>query len=68
MIETGGDATKFMQQVRYKGETPELYYKDPKLMLYNEAASRKVFEEENHGKNLELCLGTCILFEMMNFK
>lgn len=46
IIETGADVDKFMQDIKFRGKTGKHFYKDPKLMLFDEGCPRKLFEKE----------------------
>lgn len=42
-----------MQEVKYKGKIHQVLYKDPRLMLFDKAVTRKIFEQENPYVNYE---------------
>ena len=52
-MEAGAEASQYLQTLTVKGTKKTLFYKDPKIQTFDSEVSRRIFERENHGVDLE---------------
>lgn len=46
LIEAGANASKYMQELNFRGKSGKFFYKTPNLMLFDETMARKLMEKE----------------------
>ncbi|KAL8088541.1 hypothetical protein AgCh_038357 [Apium graveolens] len=52
-IEAGAIESQYLQALKVKGKKTTLFYKDPKIQNFDSEVSRRIFERENPGVDME---------------